>query len=270
MLEGSLHRKQTVHMPIEVEKYVEPTVIRIYEPILIRNSRRALTFGLIGLLIGLLLGVISAHAQTSGGINSGTSTSNLSRLGPFWGTDSGSSTAYVVTSTQTQTLQNGLTVCFLAANNSSTTTPTLNWNSTGVKNITYLGNNVFYGTEIQTTTPNCMTYNGTNWVMMTSAQPNAYYLKGVLVPSSPTAGCVWNALNPTNYQCTSTSLGITSILPGVIYSAAGTAIPACNAGATGLNATVSDALTPTFLGTYTSGGTGFTKVLCNGTSWLID
>jgi hypothetical protein len=55
--------------------------------------------------------------------------------------------------------------------------------------------------------------------------------------------------------------------PGIIYSAAGTALPTCNAGAKGTMAIVSDATTPTYNATYTSGGAVAVPVFCNGTSW---
>lgn len=59
-----------------------------------------------------------------------------------------------------------------------------------------------------------------------------------------------------------------SILPGVLYSAAGTALPACAAGNKGLKAVVSDATSPTYLGTYTSGGAVVSPVICNGSGWV--
>jgi hypothetical protein len=53
-----------------------------------------------------------------------------------------------------------------------------------------------------------------------------------------------------------------------IYSATGTALPTCGASAKGLQATVSDAASPTYLGTYTSGGSTLTPVICNGAAWV--
>ena len=58
------------------------------------------------------------------------------------------------------------------------------------------------------------------------------------------------------------------LIPSVIYSAAGTAIPACNTARKGGRTVVSDATTPTFLGTYTSGGAVVSPVMCNGTNWV--
>jgi hypothetical protein len=55
---------------------------------------------------------------------------------------------------------------------------------------------------------------------------------------------------------------------GVIYTAAGTPIPACSSDLNGAQATVGDATTPTYRGTYTSGGAELSAVVCNGTDWL--
>lgn len=53
-----------------------------------------------------------------------------------------------------------------------------------------------------------------------------------------------------------------------LYSAAGTALQSCNSVTKGLTAVVSDATSPTFLGTYTSGGAVSSPVLCNGSNWV--
>jgi hypothetical protein len=62
------------------------------------------------------------------------------------------------------------------------------------------------------------------------------------------------------------------LLPGIIYSAAGTPLPTCAVGIKGERAVVSDATTPTYMGAYTSGGAITAEVICsfNGTtySWL--
>lgn len=62
------------------------------------------------------------------------------------------------------------------------------------------------------------------------------------------------------------------VLPGVIYSAAGTALPTCNSTSKGSTSVVSDATSPTYMGAYTSGGTITAQVICSydGTtySWL--
>jgi hypothetical protein len=54
------------------------------------------------------------------------------------------------------------------------------------------------------------------------------------------------------------------------YSAAGTALPACNTAAQGTHVQVSDASSPNYLGIYTSGGSVIAPVFCNGTNWLTD
>ena len=63
-----------------------------------------------------------------------------------------------------------------------------------------------------------------------------------------------------------------SVLPGILYSAAGTALPSCGSGITGATAVVSDATTPLYMVAYSSGGTITAAVICsyNGSTyaWL--
>lgn len=70
------------------------------------------------------------------------------------------------------------------------------------------------------------------------------------------------AIAPNVYQFTGAGL-----LPTTIYSAAGTALPSCVSGLKGMTAWVSDATSPTYRGTYTSGGSVFAPVMCNGSTW---
>ena len=62
------------------------------------------------------------------------------------------------------------------------------------------------------------------------------------------------------------------VLPGILYSAAGTPLPTAAVGITGQQAVVSDATLPTYMGAYVSGGTITAAVICsfNGTiyAWL--
>jgi hypothetical protein len=60
----------------------------------------------------------------------------------------------------------------------------------------------------------------------------------------------------------------TAVAPGVIYSAAGTPLPAATAGLKGARAVVSDATTPTYLGAYVSGGAVVAGVICTGSAWV--
>ena len=53
-----------------------------------------------------------------------------------------------------------------------------------------------------------------------------------------------------------------------IFSAAGTPLPTCNAAATGLHGFVSDAANPTIGGIYTSSGSVYSGVVCNGANWV--
>jgi hypothetical protein len=57
-------------------------------------------------------------------------------------------------------------------------------------------------------------------------------------------------------------------VPGTLYSAAGTPLPTCNTAEKGAQFVVSDATSPTYLGTYTSGGSTVASVLCNGGNWV--
>lgn len=72
--------------------------------------------------------------------------------------------------------------------------------------------------------------------------------------------------------CGNTVNGIPSAcstgVPVTIYSAAGTPLPSCVTTLKGKQLSVSDATSPTYLGTYTSGGAVTSPVMCNGTNWL--
>jgi hypothetical protein len=56
------------------------------------------------------------------------------------------------------------------------------------------------------------------------------------------------------------------LVPTVIYSVAGTPLPAASDALKGATAVVSDATTPTYLGAYVGGGAVFARVLCTGLS----
>lgn len=64
------------------------------------------------------------------------------------------------------------------------------------------------------------------------------------------------------------NLIVPALAHSVIYSAAGTALPSCVSGIKGQEAVVSDSTTPTYLGTYASGGAVASPVMCNGTNWV--
>ena len=53
------------------------------------------------------------------------------------------------------------------------------------------------------------------------------------------------------------------------YSAAGTPLPTCNAGAEGTRAAVIDATAPAYNANYASGGAVHAAVYCNGTNWVM-
>ena len=64
---------------------------------------------------------------------------------------------------------------------------------------------------------------------------------------------------------------VSGIGPGTIYSAAGTAVPACAAGTNGWTIVASDVTTVTYRAAYVSGGTNLSRLFCvSGTGWLAD
>ncbi|HEY1646120.1 MAG TPA: hypothetical protein VGF75_07220, partial [Candidatus Saccharimonadales bacterium] len=63
---------------------------------------------------------------------------------------------------------------------------------------------------------------------------------------------------------------VANILAGVLYSAAGTALPTCVTGLKGQSAVVIDATSPTYLGAYVPSGAVVAPVLCNGTIWVTN
>ena len=58
------------------------------------------------------------------------------------------------------------------------------------------------------------------------------------------------------------------LAPAVIYSVAGTPLPAASSALKGARAVVSDATTPLYLTAYTGGGTIVCPVFCNGSAWV--
>jgi hypothetical protein len=63
-----------------------------------------------------------------------------------------------------------------------------------------------------------------------------------------------------------TSAGDVTVHTQTVHVFTVSTLPACSAA--GLSAAVSDATAPTYLGTLTGGGTVFTPVVCNGSSWM--
>lgn len=58
------------------------------------------------------------------------------------------------------------------------------------------------------------------------------------------------------------------VAPKILYSAAGTPLPAATSGLKGARAVVSDATLPTYLGAYVSGGAVVAGVICTGAGWV--
>lgn len=88
-------------------------------------------------------------------------------------------------------------------------------------------------------------------------------------PTAPTQGtCASNTDIATGAYVANCGGSFASWLPGIIFSAAGTPVPTCTSGIKGTMVQVSDATSPTYLGTYTPGGAVLVPALCNGTAWI--
>lgn len=124
------------------------------------------------------------------------------------------------------------------------------------------------------------TYDGTAGQMQDSGK--AFAGSGAAVPTGPNSGTLLddaacyidtvgtmgdcNALSVVTLPPVNIS-GASKIQFTTIYSAAGTPLPTCNSGLSGTSASVSDATSPTYNGTYTSGGAVGVPVYCDGTNW---
>ena len=62
--------------------------------------------------------------------------------------------------------------------------------------------------------------------------------------------------------------GTASVAPNPMIVYTVSTLPACNSGIKGTWYSVSDAASPTFLGTLTGGSSTFTPVICNGSAWV--
>jgi len=83
-------------------------------------------------------------------------------------------------------------------------------------------------------------------------------------------GGVWQAAVNSITSGTGPIVGASGIFSGTITAGTYTVstLPACNSGAKGTSASVTDAISPTYLGTLTGSGAVFTPVACNGTAWV--
>lgn len=90
----------------------------------------------------------------------------------------------------------------------------------------------------------------------------------VLPSTLPPTGGNYHLVGNNTAGVVTTSWVTGPAAPPVIYSAAGTALPSCVSGLKGATAIVSDATSPTYLGTYTSGGAVAAPVMCNGSGWI--
>jgi len=101
---------------------------------------------------------------------------------------------------------------------------------------------------ISTTTAGCAHDTGSN------VRPTSGKVVGTVNDS--------NLVSGTNVYSVELDLGFGNV-NSTLYSAAGTALPTCNSAINGTQAVVSDATSPTYMGTYTSGGGITTAVICS-------
>lgn len=81
-------------------------------------------------------------------------------------------------------------------------------------------------------------------------------------------GAVPSTAQPAGIAVTQETISAPRIQSSILYSVAGTALPSCTSALKGTQAMVSDATSPTFLGTYAGSGGVSSPVVCNGTNWV--
>jgi hypothetical protein len=82
------------------------------------------------------------------------------------------------------------------------------------------------------------------------------------------AGFTYAPLQPLTVGANLVATGPYTVGPALLYSAASNPLPTCDSGSKGFQFTVSDATSPTYLGTYASGGSVVAAVICTGSSWV--
>jgi hypothetical protein len=122
-------------------------------------------------------------------------------------------------------------------------------------------------TQVQNVVAGTSNTAGVNWTLKASAGTGTGAGGDMLfqVAAAGTTGTSQNAF-ATAFSVRNTGV----IQNNIVFSAAGTPLPTCNGAAEGSRGAVSDALTPTFLTAYVSGGTTHASVYCDGTSWKTD
>ena len=88
-----------------------------------------------------------------------------------------------------------------------------------------------------------------------------------IAPSVPVNGDVWTTATGIFVRVSGVTVGplIAAGAADPAYTVA--TLPTCNSAATGLNAYVTDATSPTYNGTLTGGGTVKLPVFCSGAAW---
>lgn len=109
---------------------------------------------------------------------------------------------------------------------------------------------------------------GASWTLAGSKSTGNAQGGPIVLATSPAGASSGTAQNAsTAVETISPSGGFGTIQMNTVFSAAGTALPSCVTSLKGATAMVSDATSPTFLGSYTSGGSTFSPVVCTGSSW---
>jgi hypothetical protein len=122
-------------------------------------------------------------------------------------------------------------------------------------------------TKVQNVVAGTSNTAGANWTF-NGSQGTGTGAGGDIIFQTAKAGTTGTSQNALAAAFTVKNTGV--IQNNVVFSAAGTPLPTCNGAAEGSRGAVSDALTPTFLTAYTSGGTTHASVYCDGTSWKTD
>jgi hypothetical protein len=105
-------------------------------------------------------------------------------------------------------------------------------------------------------TPNTSTSTYLN-IGTTSNQTGTFWL----------GGFTFSPVSPLTVGANMVATGPYTVGAVLLYNASTNPLPTCNSGSKGEQFTVSDATSPTYLGTYTSGGTVTAAVICSGSTW---
>jgi hypothetical protein len=193
--------------------------------------------------------VLTSGTYTSGGSTAGTGSCTITFTAPTGGTN-----AVATVPITSGTITGGATLTITTAGVLGAL-PTTGAFSNGS------GSGVCSGTAtVSVAAANRQTFNNVNG------------LYSITIPTGTTVDVVASETSASSIEfwATTPSQVASGLKPpvGVIFSAAGTPLPTCNAAAAGLTAFVSDATLPTIGLAYTSGGAVYSGMLCTGSGWV--